>query len=44
MVDWLSGKLAYPWVAKPMAGLRVYEAELARALQAAEGGGHAAGA
>jgi hypothetical protein len=35
MIDWLSLDLAYPWVSKPMAGRRVYQAEMAQAVQAA---------
>jgi Phosphotransferase enzyme family len=35
MIDWLSLDLAYPWVSKPLAGMRIYQAELARAVQAA---------
>jgi aminoglycoside phosphotransferase (APT) family kinase protein len=34
MTDWLSAKLAYPWVDKAVAGLGVYSGELAAALQA----------
>jgi hypothetical protein len=33
MIHWLSLDLAYPWVTKPMAGMRVYQAEMARAVQ-----------
>jgi hypothetical protein len=35
MIDWLSLYLAYPWVSKPLASMRIYQAELARAVQAA---------
>jgi hypothetical protein len=35
MIDWLSLYLAYPWVSKPMASMRIYQAELAPAVQAA---------
>jgi hypothetical protein len=35
MIDWLSLHLAYPWVSKPLASMRIYQAELARAVQAA---------
>jgi hypothetical protein len=34
MIDWLSLDLAYPWVSKPIAGMRVYQAEMAQAVQA----------
>lgn len=34
MTDWLSAKLAYPWVDKALAGLSIYHAELAAALRA----------
>jgi hypothetical protein len=32
MIHWLSLDLAYPWVIKPMAGMRVYQAEMAQAI------------
>ena len=35
MVHWLGLDLAFPWVIKPMAGMRVYQAEMAWAVQAA---------
>jgi hypothetical protein len=34
MTNWLSDRLAYPWVRKPVAGLRLYQEQLAGALQA----------
>jgi hypothetical protein len=32
--DWVSGRLAYPWVSKPVAELRLYQEQMAGALQA----------
>jgi hypothetical protein len=37
MIHWLSLDLAYPWVIKPMAGMRVYQAEMAQAILQAGG-------
>jgi hypothetical protein len=34
MIHWLSLDLEYPWVSKPMAGMRVYRAEMTRGLEA----------
>jgi hypothetical protein len=34
MTDWLSARLAYPWVRKPVAGLSLYQEQLVEALQA----------
>jgi hypothetical protein len=34
MTDWLSARLAYPWVRKPVAVLRLYQEQMAGALQA----------
>ena len=34
MIHWLSLDLAYPWVSKPMAGMRIYHAELAQVVRA----------
>jgi hypothetical protein len=34
MTNWLSERLTYPWVRKPVAGLRLYQEQLAGALRA----------
>jgi hypothetical protein len=34
MTSWVSGRLAYPWVRKPVAELRLYHEQMAGALQA----------
>lgn len=34
MTNWVSGRLAYPWVRKPVAELRLYREQMAGALQA----------
>jgi hypothetical protein len=34
MTDWLSVKLEYPWVRKPVEALRLYQQQMAEALRA----------